>query len=106
MVSTRSLNRTLALEKVDILFYQVIEKSGKKMLKPMKIDTQVSIKMIRAILDNTIIPTFYETLSKNLEERGVKPGTRVQLRAKFNASHALVDPVLSGTKILCEVTVE
>ncbi len=105
MVSSRSLNRNLALEKVDILFYSVIEKSGKRMLKPIKLDTKVSIMMIRAILDNTIIPDFYSTLSKNLLDRGVKEGTVVQLRAKFSESHALVDPVLTGTKILCEVKV-
>ena len=106
MVSTRSLNKNLALEKVDVLFYEVIEKNKKRMLKPIKLDTKISIMMVRAILDNTIIPDFYSTLSKNLKDRKVKSGTKVQLRAKFNENHAMVDPALSGTKILCEVIVE
>ena len=84
MVSRRSLDRNLALEKVDVLFYKVIEKDGKRMLKPLKLDTKVSLKLVRAIADNTIITSFYDTLSKNLRERGVAPGTKVQLRAKFS----------------------
>ena len=105
MVSRRELNRSMAAEKVDLIFYLVIEKEGKKMLKPLKLDTKISIKLIRAILDDTVIPTFYDTLSKNLQERGVVAGSKVQLRAVFSPSHKLIDPVLSGTKIVCEVTV-
>ena len=105
MRSRRNLDRNLASEKVDILFYLVIEKKGKRMLKPLKIDTKVSLKVIRAILDNTIIPNFYDTLSRNLLERGVESGSRVQLRAKFGEAHEMLDPALKGTKILCEVDV-
>lgn len=105
MRSRRNLDRNLASEKVDILFYQVIEKNGKRMLKPLKIDTKVSLKLIRAVLDNTIISSFYDTLVNNLLDRGVKPGSRVQLRAKFNEAHEMLDPALKGTKVLCEVDV-
>lgn len=75
------------------------------MLKPIDIKTKISLKMVRAILDNTIISGFYSTLSRNLIERGVKEGSLVQLRAKFSPEHAMIDPQLSGTKILCEVNV-
>jgi hypothetical protein len=105
MVSTRDINRNIALEKVDILFYLVIEKGGQRMLKPLGFDTSISLKMVRAILDDTIIDSFYTTLRRNLLERGVKEGSKVQLRAKFSPAHAMLDPQLSGTKILCEVDV-
>ncbi len=105
MVSSRQINKNLAQEKVDILFYEVILKDSKKMLKPLKFDTKISLKMVRAILDDTIISNFYDTLSKNLLERGVKKGSKIQLRAKFSADHAIIDPQLTGTIVLCEVTV-
>ncbi len=103
MVSTRNLNRSLASEKVDILFYLVIEKDGSRMLKPLKFETKIPLMMARAILDDTIIRSFYETLSRNLRERGVKEGSKVQLRARFSPEHAMLDPQLNGTKVLCEV---
>ncbi len=103
MVSTRDLNKSIASEKVDIIFYLVIEKEGQRMLKPLKFDTSISLKMVRAILDDTIIPSFYETLRRNLRERGVSEGSKVQLRARFTPAHAMLDPQLSGTKVLCEV---
>ena len=106
MISRRNLDRNLALEKVDVIFYQVVEKGGKRMLKPLKMDTKVSLKLVRAIADNTVITSFYDTLSRNLRERGVAPGTVVQLRAKFSEGHAMLDPALKGTRILCEVKVE
>ena len=105
MISRRNLNKSAATEKVDILFYLIIEKKGKRMLKPLKIDTKVSLKLVRAVLDDTIIPNFYTTLAENLRERGVAPGSRVQLRAKFSPSHEMIDPALKGTTILCEVDV-
>jgi len=105
MVSRRNLDRSLASEKVDIVFYLIMEKKGQRMLKPLKLDTKVSLKLVRAIADNTIIPSFYDTLARNLRERGVAPGSKVQLRAKFSAVHEMVDPVLKGTRILCEVEV-
>jgi len=105
MVSRRNLDKGLATEKVDILFYNIIEKKGKRMLKPLAINTQVSLMVIRAILDDTVIPSFYSTLAKNLLERGVKSGSKVQLRAKFSATHEMIDPALKGTRILCEVNV-
>ncbi|MFN7991689.1 MAG: hypothetical protein U0R44_06035 [Candidatus Micrarchaeia archaeon] len=104
-MSRRDLNRNLASEKVAIIFYKVIEKGDARMLKPLSMDTSISLKMVRAILDNTIIPAFYSTLSKNLVERGVAPGTRVQLRARFSPEHSMLDPQLVGTKVLCEVTI-
>lgn len=105
MVSTKDINKSIATEKVDILFYLVIEKGGQRLLKPLKLDTSISLKMVRAILDDTIIETFYSTLSRNLRERGVPEGSRVQLRARFSPQHAILDPQLSGTRVLCEVDV-
>jgi len=105
MVSSRSLKKSIASEKVDVLFYLVMEKQGKRMLKPLGFDTSISLKLVRAILDDTVIPNFYDTLSKNLLDRGVASGSRVQLRAKFRPSHLMVDPQLTGTKVLCEVRV-
>jgi hypothetical protein len=105
MVSRKNLDKSLASERVDLLFYKVIEKSGKRMLKPLKLESKVPLKLVRAIADNTIIPSFYETLSKDLATRGVEEGTKVQVRAKFSESHEMLDPALKGTKILCEVDV-
>lgn len=105
MVTNRKLMRDIASEKVDVLFYQVVEKDGKKMLRPLDFDTSISLKMVRAILDDTIVSAFYDTLSRNLLERGVNPGTTVQLRAKFRPNHAMIDPQLTGTRVLCEVKV-
>ncbi len=105
MISRRNLDRNLANEKVDLIFYLVIEKGGKRMLKPLKLDTKVSLKLVRAVADNTIIPSFYDTLARDLREKGVAPGSKVQLRAKFGPAHEMLDPVLKGTRILCEVDV-
>ncbi len=105
MINRRKLDQSMATEKVDISFYRVIEKDGKRMLKPLSFNTHVSLKLVKAVLDNTIVPTFYETLSKNLQERGVENGTIVQLRAKFTEAHAMLNPELKGVRILCEVTV-
>ncbi len=106
MVTNRDLVRAAANEKVEILFYKAIEKDGKQLLKPLSnISTSISLKMVRAILDDTIIHSFYETLSKNLIDRGVEPGTKVQLRAKFSPNHSIIDPQLTGTRVLCEVKV-
>jgi hypothetical protein len=100
-------DKSLANEKVQLLFYLIIEKGDKRLLKPLKFEHEiaVSLKLVRAIADDTVIPTFYETLQKNLLERGVKPGSKVQMRAKFNEKHAMLDPVFTGTRVLCEVTV-
>lgn len=105
MVSRRSMERSAAAEEVEIIFYQVIEKDDKKILKPLKFGTKVSLKLVRSITDKTVISNFYETLSKNLMERGIEKGTKVQLRAKFSKNHEIVDPSLKGTIILCEVVV-
>jgi hypothetical protein len=103
MVTTRKIMREIASEKVTVLFYKVIEKDGKKMFKPLGFETEVSLKMVRAILDNTIISAFYDTLTRNLEDRGVVAGTTIQLRAKFAPNHSMIDPQLTGTIVLCEV---
>jgi len=105
MVSRRNLDRGLASEKVTIVFYKVIERSGKRMLKPLKFDTHVSLKLVRAIADNTVVLSFYDILAKNLRERGVAAGSKVQLRAKFSPAHEMLDPALKGTRVLCEVDV-
>ncbi len=105
MVSRRNLDRNLASELVELLFYKIIEKGESRMLKPLKLDSKVPLKLVRAIADNTIVPSFYETLAADLRKRGVEPGSKVQVRAKFNESHEMLDPALKGTKILCEVDV-
>ena len=105
MVSKRDIERTLAREPVEILFYLVVEKSGERMLKPLKYKGSLSLGLIRAILDNTISPSFYQTLSDDLTKKGIESGSTVQLRAKFSANHALFDSQLKGTKILCEVKI-
>jgi hypothetical protein len=105
MISRRNLDRNLALEKVDLIFYQIIEKDGKRMLKPLKLDVKVPLKLVRAIADNTVITDFYSTLSRDLRARGVAPGAKVQLRAKFSPDHEMLDPALKGVRVLCEITV-
>jgi hypothetical protein len=105
MVNAKKLGREIAGEKVDILFYLVIEKEGKRMLKPLGFDTKISLGLVRAILDDTVIRSFYSTLSRNLIERGVEAGSTVQLRARFSPNHSMVDPQLTGTRVLCEVTI-
>ena len=105
MVSRKNLDRSLANEGVDLLFYKVIESDGKRMLRPIKLESQVPLKLVRAIADDTIVPSFYTTLSKDLQKRGVESGTKVQVRAKFSSSHEMLDPALKGTRILCEVNV-
>ena len=106
MVSRRRIERGEATsEKVELLFYKVIKKSGKKMMKPLQFKTKVPLAMVRAVLDNTIVMTFYNRLADDLRSRGVKEGTTVQLRARFSALHAEIHPDFHGTKILCEVTV-
>lgn len=105
MVSKRNLGIGLATEPVDLLFYLIIEKQGKRMLKPLKIETKIPLKLVRAIADDSIVPRFYSKLVKDLLERGVAPSSKVQLRAKFGPSHELIDPVLKGVRILCEVDV-
>ena len=105
MVSRRTLDRNLAQEPVDIVFYKVIEKDGRRMLKPLKLDTKIPLKLVRAIADNTIIPRFFETLASDLRKRGVEPGAKVQMRAKFGPVHEMVDPVLKGVRVLCEIDV-
>ncbi|MBN1169966.1 hypothetical protein JXA56_02995 [Candidatus Micrarchaeota archaeon] len=105
MVSRRTIERLAATEQVDLLFYQIIEKKETRMLKPLKINTKAPLKLVRAIADNTIILTFYDTLARDLRAKGVAPGSRIQVRAKFTSNHEIVDPVLKGTIVLCEVDV-
>lgn len=101
----RNLDRSLAAEDVELLFYLVMEKEGRRMLKPLKIETKVPLKLIRAIADDTIVPSFYSRLAQDLRSKGVEPGSKVQLRAKFSSTHEMIDPALKGTRVLCEVDV-
>jgi hypothetical protein len=105
MVSRRNLDRNLALEKVDLVFYLVIERDGKKLLKPLKLDARVPLKLVRAIADDTVIQAFYTQLAKDLRSRGVQEGSRVQVRAKFSQAHEMLDPALKGVRVLCELDV-
>jgi hypothetical protein len=92
-------------ERVELLFYEVITKGNRKMMKPIDLNTTVPISVVKAILDNTIVDTFYERLENDMRARGVKPGTKVQLRAKFSKSNATFNPEFKGTVVLCEVVV-
>lgn len=105
MIKTRDLEKNLAREPVEILFYAAIEKEGKRMLKPLTFKGSLTLGIIRAVLDNTITPNFYETLSKDLLKRGVVSGSTIQLRAKFSENHTLYDSALKGTKVVCEIKV-
>ncbi len=105
MVSRKNLDRNLAQEKVDLIFYLVLERDGKKLLKPLKLDTKVPLKLVRAIADDTVIPAFYTQLARDLRERGVESGSKIQVRAKFSASHEMLDPALKGVRVLCEIDV-
>lgn len=105
MALRRNLDRNLALEKVDLVFYMVIERDGKKLLKPLRLDTKVPLKLVRAIADDTVIPSFYTQLAKDLRQRGVPEGSKVQVRAKFSEAHEMLDPALKGVRVLCEIDV-
>lgn len=106
MVNLRRMQRHAALnERVDLVFYTVTEKDGKKILKPLAIKTTVPISVVKAVLDRTIVDSFYQRLSSDLLERGVKTGTTIQVRANFSKSNADVDPAFKGTHVLCEVKV-
>ena len=91
---------------VPLLFYEVIEKKGQKLMKPLSIKTEITFAMAKAVSENTITETFYERLSQDLRKRGIKEGTLVQLRADFSKLEAGVDASQKkGTHILCEVRV-
>jgi hypothetical protein len=105
MVRRKNIDKGLANEPVDLLFYKIIEKGEKRMLKPLKLESKVPLRMVRAISDDTIVPEFYAQLSRDLISRGVEEGTKVQLRAKFSDAHEMLDPELKGTRVLCEVEV-
>lgn len=105
MIKTRDIERNLAKEPVEILFYEAIEKEGKRMLKPLSFKGALTLGIIRAVLDNTITSNFYETLSKDLIKKGVLSGSTIQLRAKFNENHTLYDAALKGTKVICEIKI-
>lgn len=106
MVNLRRMEKQAAAnERIELLFYKVIEKGGKRMMKPLDIKTNIPIAIVKAVLDNTITDNFYDRLAKDLRARGVEPGTMVQLRANFSKSNSTIDPAFKGTHVLCEVTV-
>lgn len=107
MVSLRRAEREAAAnERVELLFYTIIEKNGKKMMKPIKLKkTEVPITVVKAILAGTIVEAFYERLARDLLAQGIDEGTTVQMRAKFSASNTAYDPAFKGTHVLCEVKV-
>ena len=106
MVSLRRLEKEAAgNERVELRFYTVTEKHGKKILKPLAMKTSVPIAVVRAVMDKTIISTFYQRLGSDLLERGVKSETTVQIRAVFSKSNFGVNPMFKGTIVLCEVKV-
>lgn len=106
MVNLRRIEKQAAAnERVEIVFYKVIEREKKRMLKPLNIKTEIPLAMVKAILDNTIIDAFYERLSKDLIARGVEKGTLVEIRANFSKSNAGIDPAYKGLHTLCEVKI-
>ena len=106
MVNLKRLEREAAgNERVELRFYTVTEKHGKKILKPLAIKTSVPIAVVRAVMDKTIVGTFYQRLGSDLLERGVKSETTVQIRAAFSKSNFGVNPMFKGTVVLCEVKV-
>lgn len=106
MVNLRRLERNaIANERAELLFYKVVEKDGKRMLKPLAMKTQVPLAIVKAVLENTIVDRFYETLSNDLKQRDIEDGTIVQLRVRFSRSNTLANPAYKGTRILCEVNV-
>ncbi|MBI5223707.1 hypothetical protein HY990_04765 [Candidatus Micrarchaeota archaeon] len=105
MIRSRDVERNLARTPVEILFYLASEKDGKRLLKPLSFKGSLNLAVIRAILENTIASNFYDTLSKDLLNKGVAPGSTVQLRAKFSTAHSLYDTQLTGTKIVCEIKI-
>jgi hypothetical protein len=92
-------------ERVELLFYEVLEKKGKRLLKPLKLNTSVPVSVIKAVSSGTIADSFYQRLAKDLLDRGVAAGTLVQLRAKFSKSSAAIESAANGTHILCEIKV-
>ena len=106
MVNLRRMERqAIRNERVDLLFYKVVKKGEKGMLKPIDLKSNVPFVVIKALLDNTTTDGFYEKLAADLLQRGVQTGTTVQLRAKFSKSNATIDPAYKGTRILCEVNI-
>ncbi|HLD59711.1 MAG TPA: hypothetical protein VI912_01855 [Candidatus Bilamarchaeaceae archaeon] len=94
-------------EPVELLFYELVTKKDAKTLKPLKdLNTKAPMSIVKAVLDNVISESFYTTLNKDLKSRGVKEGTVVQVRAKFNESHQEISPQFKGTLVLCEVTIK
>ena len=106
MVNLRRLEKQAAQnETVELKFYKVNEKHGKKLLKPLTIKTSVPMSVVKAILDKTIVDTFYQRLASDLLDRGVENGTMVQIRAVFSKSNAEFNAAFKGTLVLCEVKV-
>lgn len=105
MLNRRRMERAASTEKAELLFYKVIEKKGKKMMKPLDMKTKTTLAVVRAVWDNTIIDRFYEQLVTDLRARGIAEGTTVQLRVRFSKSHQEINAAYKGTQILCEVKV-
>ncbi len=100
------LNERNVSEPVELLFYEVVKKDGKIVLKPLKkLTSKVPMSVIKAVLDHTISNSFYDRLINDLKARDVKDGTTIQLRAKFAKSHVEISPEFKGIMKLCEVDV-
>ena len=104
MVSLRRLEKEAAEMKEWNLGFILLPKNTGKILKPLAMKTSVPIAVVRAVMDKTIISTFYQRLGSDLLERG-KIETTVQIRAVFSKSNFGVNPMFKGTIVLCEVKV-
>ncbi|MFH2106840.1 MAG: hypothetical protein ABII22_06270 [Candidatus Micrarchaeota archaeon] len=92
---------------VTLRFYLVIEKKGKVLLKPMKeLDTKAPMQIIKGVLENTITENFYAQLINDLKNRGVKQGSKIQVRAVFDEEHKQISPDFKGMIKLCEVEIK
>jgi len=107
MINLRRMEKQAAANaRVELLFYEVVEKNGKKLMKPLKLNTSVPVSVVKAVLDRTIVDSFYQRLASDLLARGVKAGKIVQVRADFSKSEGIFEDNFKGTKVLCEVKVQ
>ena len=69
MVSLRRLEKEAAEMKEWNLGFILLPKNTGKILKPLAMKTSVPIAVVRAVMDKTIISTFYQRLGSDLLER-------------------------------------
>ena len=96
-----------ASKPVTLLFYEVKKGDAGKVLKPLpKLTTKIPMSVVKAVLDNTIAGSFYDRLVEDLKKRGIKAGSTIQLRVKFEESHKDISQEFKGILKLCEVDIQ